>query len=296
MHLCKTIPIILAISVILIYSNVMAQKSNPRELVDSLWDSEYLALGYYTPFDTISRGSDYGHQYEIMYKGKVILRSRQWPFMDLHNYCYSPNKENVPCFLKDINADGKPELMFSYASGGTDGATDLDIYTIDSSATLIGRFGGLNKTGGWLRDIENDSILEVIFYDNLFLCWHSGCAGSPRPPLIWRWNGREYRLANFRFKDYILGDYHFNSTELKNDISSYVETFSFKKGYDPYPIFLWEAMLQQIYAGNFEVADSIFQNFWPVQISGKDDFYLEFIARLHDGPFWENLLKSDCQD
>jgi hypothetical protein len=33
-----------------------------------------------------------------------------------------------------------------------------------------------------------------------------------------------------------------------------------------------------------------------VQISGKDDFYLEFIARLHDGPFWENLLKSDCQD
>ncbi|MCP4580903.1 MAG: hypothetical protein GY839_04750 [candidate division Zixibacteria bacterium] len=215
----------------------------------------------------------------------MIYKSALHPFISIGEHDHG--------FLQDLNKDSKRELKVNIASGGSNGAEDVYIYSIDSAVVLINALDGMNKVMPRFRDIDRDSIPEIIFNDNLFLCWHTGCAGSPRPPLIWRWDGERYRLANFKYKDHILNGHNNDPVELRKRISSYVETYSFRKGYDPYPPALWKAMLQQIYAGNSNVADSIFNNFWPPELSDKNEFYLEFINHLHNGPYWEELQQSD---
>ena len=122
-----------------------------------------------------------------------------------------------------------------------------------------------------LADLDNDSIPEFMYYDNIFAHWKD-CYKCYLPPLIWRWDGEKYRLANYHYSDYILRDYDLSN--LPCDQS-------------------WETLIMLYYAGKDEIADSLFEVCWPLKSSEKEAEYKAFKRQLGYGQFWTQLQESD---
>lgn len=171
--------------------------------------------------------------WDIFYDGSEILKSKSYyPIVDLKNLsCYS-HSPNDSCHCQDITGDGVCEITIEIPGGGNNGAEDVFIYSLDSTATLIEDFGGLNKIFGGLRDIDGNSLPEVIFYDLQFDCWPDGCFGAPRPILIWKWTGNSYKLSDLRFSTYILklGGWK-DQPDIKKTVDWWVDTLYKKPGF-----------------------------------------------------------------
>lgn len=163
------------------------------------------------------------HEWQIYLGDKKILTSFRWyPSPQLYDFCHDPEGVRKPCYIQDINGDSKGEIIFTVMSGGNDGRASTYIFSLDTAAVEIGRFEGLktNLSDVYPADIDNDHIFELHSRDRNYECWPDGCAGSPAPKLIWKWDGKSYRLANFKLGHYILvNENKLDSTVLENLIS-----------------------------------------------------------------------------
>jgi hypothetical protein len=283
--------ILALIGAISIYSISAGQDDTVRVAIDTLYFNNYFAIKNKLLLE------EYWFEFEwdIFYKDKKILTSPSYfPIVDIQNLsCYS-HIPNDSCHCKDITGDDICEIIISIPSGGNNGAEDIFIYSLDSTANSIGKFDGLNKIFGSLRNIDGDSIPEVIFYDLQFDCWPEGCFGAPRPMLIWKWTGNGYKLANFEFSSYLLESKGWkDEPDIKKTIQWWVVTFYKKPGYAEFPPLIAHVMIEYIYAGKFAEADSAFNAIWPSEVDGKDIYHKEIWDLVKSGPFWDDLLKSD---
>jgi hypothetical protein len=220
--------------------------------------------------------------------------------IDIYNYCYDRQDTSKHCLLLDINKDGKMEIMVDEFTGGAHCCHLIAIYSLDSVATKIFDYNG-EHSHLYIGDIDNDSLYELLSTDCSFAYWQTCYAESPRPGLIWRWDNGKYRLANFLYSDYLLEEY--TSGDKRQVLSRIKETVNSANGsikaykYDPDntqfpPPYLWELMLDYIYAGKSYIADSIFNEVWPQEIEGKEEFYKDFRGVLENGPYWKELQES----
>ncbi len=290
--------VFLILSIVLAFRSLPAQEITPemaeyRKVLFTLTDGDYRLVRYFIPYDNTDIYEDYGDYYELFYRDKIILTSILYPKLSICNYDFFCGCDSAVQFLKDITGDGKPELTFYSASGGSNGAENVYIYSIDTAAVLIGKFDGFNKSSASFIDIDGDNIPEMICCDIRFQGWNCGCSNAPCPTLVWKWDGDKYRLANFKFKDYILLDLNTDSKHLDECLAWYIRDFPNSTKYAPYPTCLWRAMLDLIYAGESDAADSLFDKYWPSDLVDKDSFYKEFTDHLHSGSFWEELQNSD---
>jgi len=273
------------------------QVINPPELVREFKEKGYIVKELYYPFSPDC--DEYGHQFEISLNGEILSKSRIWPFIDMWDFCYSSRRESPECYFRDITGDSINEVVFNYGSGGNNGCEDLQIYSIDSTASEIAFFNGLEKGCGlyWLADLDNDAISEICTYSRHYECWKAGCAGSRAPLLVWKWDGERYRMANKKLSGRIL------RTINKVDPDSVVRQFrntgdKIRKGeYDPedwdkYPLWLLGIMLDLIYVGEDARADSVFEICWPDSIPYKSEFYIEATDRVNTDPFWPEIEES----
>jgi len=258
-------------------------------------DGYLITFHYYPQIDTGS----WGGQYKIYRNDTLMVSSMIWPFLGIDGCCFYP----PPSRFSDMNGDGIEDVLFVYASGGNNGADDVYIYSLDRPENEIGRFTGMDKGEFFPEDIDGDSLPEMIFPDIQYICWHYGCAGSPRPYLVWKWDGTKYRLANFKLARHILKElYRVNPDSIGNE--AYLSKLATlgasrqspcwdKKIEDGFPVPLFDLMLTYTYCGYELVADEIYRLCCPATILGNAELFEEIKQEMQSSPYWGELQQSN---
>jgi len=199
-----------------------------------------------------------------------------------------------PVYTKDMDGDGIDEFILHCNGGGQQCCNEVRVFGLYDEPILK------DSVYNWsprlkLKDIDNDGIPEINCSENHFRGWKAHPAESPVLSLIWKWDGEKYRLANFKFGEYLLNrrsKWRSKGIPLPDSLEGL--------RYDPDsdepdfpPVALWGRMLKYIYAGQATRADSIFNEYWPDEIPGKKEFYRDFKAYLQRSGHWQQLQDSD---
>ncbi len=260
-----------------------------RTPVDTIYFSGYMAINF--SVRASNEENWFENEWEVYLCDKKLLTSFRWyPGPGFVNFNRKAGGGGTPRLIQDINGDNRGEIIFEVYSGGNNGWESTYIYTLDTIATEIGLFDGLNQGLNMLnlQDIDGDGIPELISNDMNYGCWPEGCAGAPAPLLIWKWTGKQYRLANLKFSRYLL-----SLKGWKDEPNLHLDGFVRRPGYAAFPPIIADVMLEYIYAGKYSAADSAFNYLWPSNLSDKDKYYNEIWGYVKNSPFWQELQKSD---
>lgn len=289
---------ILASQFILANPDIKAQSRSPEILgngadsifIDSIFIQGFRFDEYYYPNLKNDPG---GRSYLVYRDNKLLFKSP--PCQRPH--IFPCTLGDMPCTFLDINGDGFKEIVIVCYLGGNAGNTDAYIYSVNNPTKLIAALADDEKGEFSLSDCERDGFPEPTFGDLNYHCWHYGCSGSPRPYLVWKWDGIRYKLANFK-----LG-YLFLKNELNIDVK-YLDWDEFINDdfkvtkYDPedeyrYPVELLRTMLNFIYFGYSNYADTLFNRVWPDSVANKKLFYDDLWQKINSDPYWAKLQKSN---
>lgn len=263
-----------------------------RTPVDSLQIDNYIIIKYQIPKTFSSSGID-EYQFDFE-KQRVILRSTiSDPFINIYR-CFDMKGD---CDFVDLNCDGFRDVIIIQSSGGTNGAEDVYIYSLDSTTSELASFKGMDKYLAFYRDIDKDCNIEIFFRD---IADYGGYPeGTEVIPYyrVYKWDGTRFRVANFLLKKEI-SRLIFGQIPDSIDIESYDRfkvpgNYEYKSRWTPeYPIGLSTAITSLYFIGEYSLADSIFERCWPDSISGKAEFIGKFKKGVH-GEFRKDILESD---
>lgn len=211
--------------------------------------------------------------------------------ISLFNFSVDDNTEK---YTRDIDSDGISEFILNCNGGGQQCCSYIYVYGL--------RDKPVKKDSVYcetplvqLIDLDGDDIPEIYCGDNWFKGWKAHPVKSAGLRLIWKWDGKKYRLANFKFADYLLDkglkwwDDEIPTPEILEGL--HYDPDSIEPDFPP--VQLWGRMLVYIYTGEPDKADSLFDDYWPEEIPGKAEFYRDFRWQLERSDHWQQLLESD---
>lgn len=215
-------------------------------------------------------------------------------FSGMYNFCEFLSYIKDNCYLQDINKDGLKELIVIYATGGAsccEGAGYL--YSMSDSAMLLLQMKP-TLASFEIADLEHDSIPEIITYDDTFTSFMEYPYRSFLQQLIWRWDGKKYRLANRKFADYILNQLGPNQIPPLDVLNSHTWLWvTASKSVEAPTDEFWNMVFSYYFAGKPVQADSLFNTYWPPGVQGKDDYYKELKRRTSSSdPLWRDIMES----
>jgi hypothetical protein len=199
---------------------------------------------------------------------------------------YSYEKKSDTCYIGDINGDSIDEIIINIFTGGANCCFTTRVYAVKDSLEELLNFNMIAQACDFI-DIDSDSILEVLTWDNSWTGWRSDYTSWKAyiPPLILRWDKRRYRVANLKFADYLVK---------LNKLDSYVippkDSSGFEQECSEYA--LWSFIINNYYAGRADLADSLFNACWRAQDTMKLKIYQEFQQRLRQSEYWPQVLES----
>lgn len=272
---------------------VYAQSDTLKVPIDTIYFDRYKAVFN----EYIDRDNFSVYNWEIFFgESKILSTFKYFPGPEFHDLCHSV----PPCYFKDITGDKVGEIMLSAACGGTAAFETTVIYSLDSTATEIGLFDGLNHDLNYadLTFIDADSIPEVVSND-LNYRERYFYPGGPFVFLVWKWDPSifHYRLANYKLGDLILKKFHkidMDSFSLDKFLAYEPKIDRYDYGNDedyPEPLFSYMTIFN--YAGYPEVADSILNRLWPDSVTGKELFAVDAKKKMESAPYWPELQQSD---
>jgi hypothetical protein len=268
--------------------------------------SEYIQVPYdsvvFDDYKAISYGyqDSAGHQMSMRVVLRIFKNQKEWMiFKDdcinaITSFCSYLSYLKNNCYLSDINKDGHREFLITHATcGASDGQMGGYLYSVNDSANLV-----LNIPPSIadfkIEDLEHDSIPEIIAHDDLFTFFMDYPYRKFSQPLIWKWDGEKYRIANGRYADYILDPLGPNQLPPKSDwFKSYpfpvTARSSIKVPYDSF----WDMVFSYYMVGRSTEADSLFNTLWPPEVPDKEKYQREIKKRIEQDPYWPQILQSN---
>lgn len=143
-------------------------------------------------------------------------------------------------------------------------------------------FDGENKELE-LKDIDNDNIPEITFYDPSWRYWNNS-AGFEAPiiNIILKYNNGNYHLYTERMLKNLPDEKSYNIMINKcRKLGNSVNNSSF----------LWSYMLDLIYTGHFDKAMEFLDKAWPPNVEGKDNYKKDFLNMLSQVQFGKELIE-----
>lgn len=211
----------------------------------------------------------------------------------------------------DINADGVPDIIVEYYSGGAHCCYEYTIYSLGDKLKAYARLYGGDSPMEF-KDIDDDGNYEVVGKDWTFAYWHECFAASPAPQIILRYEKGRFRLAEnlMRISPPDEGTLVKYAENLRRDVvdnRTKMTTEPVPDGYirlnDPTTSWhwdsrLWWGMLDLIYTGNGDLAWKYCDWYWSDQGSrafpaDKKKFLREFKSNLAKSPYWGDLKKMN---
>ncbi|WP_263356127.1 hypothetical protein [Acidicapsa ligni] len=192
----------------------------------------------------------------------------------------------------DVIGRGHANVLALYYSGGAHCCTQLLIFELDPTLTLLTRVNLGNDDGPqFKRDSTNKHYLMATI-DNTFGYWHTYFAASPLTPILLEplddgKGGIRFALAVKAMRKPDPTQAEWNA----NDLKSAREAFLRENIFDNYYVGsdLWRSMLLRIYAGQDAWAWKTVDAAWPARKPGKDAFLKDFCGQLSQSPYWADL-------
>jgi hypothetical protein len=101
--------------------------------------------------------------------------------------------------LRDMNADGDPEVIVDLFTGGASCCVLVLAYGYDATANTYRR-ATLDSGGGFVaRDLDKDGVPELVGDDFRFRGLFTCGACGPRPVRIWHWGLRRFEVVTTDF-------------------------------------------------------------------------------------------------
>ena len=142
----------------------------------------------------------------------------------------------------------------------------------------------------WPKDINNDGVSELVGNDSTFNYWNASYADSQAPEIILSFNPKK---RSFDLNISLMK----KPAPSKEDLGKEIEKNKNDKelnnrgNVESFPSPLWGYMLDLIYSGNEKSAWEFFDLAWPENVTGKEDFKVEFQKQLEKSPYIEEIRK-----
>jgi|WetSurMetagenome_2_1015567.scaffolds.fasta_scaffold17887_2 hypothetical protein len=278
--------------------DAIAQTDTLRVPVDTIYFSGYTAIN----IRIVEEENWWENEWEVYLCDKKLMTSFRWyPGPVLYDFCHHADGSGTPCYLRDINNDKRGEFIVVAFSGGSGGNEAGFIYTLDTIATEIGVFDGMDGALGpfGLEDIDGDTAMEVIMYDEHNNYWPYGNGSMASICLVWKWDGNKYRLANFKMANQILRNVnHLNPDSLSYLLEKIKNNPDKINNFNPaietnWPPELMELMLAFIYTNKTPLAEKACEYSWVEGDTTRKIYERLFWDHVKSGPHWDELQKSD---
>jgi hypothetical protein len=208
-------------------------------------------------------------------------------------------------FPEDFDTDGRPNVIIKSYSGGAH-CCDTYFFIELSDPISVQELHTGNAGLQWLGDIDKDGRDEFLTQDDCFSYWNECYAGSPQPEVVLEY-GKDDRVVvdptamkkvppaqkelgiwahelNIKIRELYMRC-------LRSTPRNQVENTMASNG-ENLPTEMWGVMLDLLYTGNEKEAWAFFNQCWPDNIPGKEDFKKEFLEQLETSPFWKEFQKQ----
>jgi hypothetical protein len=267
-------------------SNLPAAELTRGAALDSIFFSEFKAVYYELRADYIRKSLEL-----VIYKNDVETISEKYEWLTLFNFCFDLNDTTAKCFSKDINSDGTQEFII--IGIGERKNTDMAvIYSLADSISELARFEDIN--GFHLKDLDSDKIPELIFKDNSFKGMYVEGYGAPRPPVIWQRGDEGYKIANFKYSDYIINE--FEKYHPRDSIKSYdewVSDFGIPYCHDQYLRYVFQYTVTYFFAGQYRAAWDIINKYIPKSFTIRRHSRFDITYNQKYSPYWDDIEQSN---
>ncbi len=223
----------------------------------------------------------------VIYKDNREMTRDSYEWIGLHDFCDGETPSG--CYLKDINGDGIGEVILRGIGEGN--RFDMAvIYSLGDTASELARFEEIS--GFYINDLDGDSIPELIFQDNSFVGMYIETIGAPRPTVIWRWEDGRYKIANFKYSEFLLGEFEkrFPEDSIKT-MDQYQTNFGIPQGKFQYQRYLFNYLVNYFFAGRYDKAWSVYQRYLPKELPIRKHARFYLMSSL--GLYWEAMEESN---
>jgi hypothetical protein len=183
---------------------------------------------------------------------------------------------------KDITGNDIPDLIVRGFTGGAHCCESTYIFELGEALRLVDVIDTAHSSARF-EDLDGDTIPEVRLNDWTFAYWATAFASSPAPEVILRYQAGRYRPAIDLMRRPAPEDLEAKAQEIQAETEEIQET-------GPSPL-LWHVMLDLIYSGQTQLAWSFFEENWPADLPGKEDFLVSFLSQLSTSPYWPEIQK-----
>jgi hypothetical protein len=233
------------------------------------------------------RGTNFEGCVQIIKSGAVVYSLTSANFKIGNNF-----EDGTPIPIgTDITGAGKPNAIVSDWSGGAHCCFTLHVFELGKKFKEIGKIEARDGDGDNFVDMHHDGSYEFIGHDWDFGYWKASFAASPAPQIILKYRGGKFRIALELMKTPAptaqqLGDLIISVQSDDKWSSSVAQDCSQECGIPPA---LWTKMLDLIYGGNADSAWKLFNESWPKQLEGKEQFAKEFCKQLQASRYRHEL-------
>lgn len=227
--------------------------------------------------------------FEILRKGQKVYAESGYRY-SVVSVGNEETLESTP--VRDITGDGVSDLIVQHYSGGLHCCWSYSIFSLGEEFKRIAHIEG-RHTPFDFKDIDGDSIYELIGKDWTFAYWETSFIHSPAPTIILRYEQGTYHLAGDLMKKPSPkpGEFEARLREVRQEMGHAAEANLQNSRWSNggVPSSLWGYMLDLIYAGNGQLAWEFFNRVWSDERKGKKEFLDVFKQQLATSPYWPEI-------
>jgi hypothetical protein len=276
---------------------ILVAPLNAQEILIPI-DSVYMA-GYKAVYYTNSLSTQF--QWNVYLCDNVILSTPIGKSnIVLQNYCPHPDVNLIDCHLMDFDINGNGEVLFCFQDSAGGERNSVYIYSLDTTATLLGEFDGIKLGYGdfEFEDLDHDHIPEAIFRCFNFQEISTDKIKPPTPYLVWKWNGTKFKLANFRLTDAEVMSLYLDIPDFDTYFDEAKEDSAKASKFDPtdsttYPIGLMKLLIIHYYSGRWSRIDVAINDIWPNAYLKSKALKIMIKGIIERSPFWQELQESN---
>lgn len=189
----------------------------------------------------------------------------------------------------DITGRGRPDMIVINWTGGAHCCFSHFVFEVKPTLWLLASIDDGDGDYAHFADLDGNRRYYYVGNDWTFSYWDASFANSPSPTVVLRFveNAKPpgYHLAIDRMQRPVPTPAEWNKA-----VREASEAFGENSGFgDGIGFELWSNMLNLIYTGHSELAWKLFDQAWPRQRPGKEQFLSGFCGQLKSSPYWPDL-------
>jgi len=219
--------------------------------------------------------------FQVLEAGRRIYGQDGWCF-GIGDYFGPDTGADTDLVGRDLTGNGKLNLVMEEWTGGAHCDFIAYVLEIGDGCRLVAQIDGRHSTPVF-RDLDNDSIPEVLVNDWTFAYWPTCFATSPAPRVVLRWSGREYQVAADLMWSPAPADGEFAArAALVCDSPHWGKRYS-RNGI---PMDLFSYALDLMYAGHEDLGWRFIETAWPERFPRDTELLDEFRRHLASSEYW----------